>query len=82
MGPLVCSLVAVCVLVCVTHLAPVQAQCTTKYCTDDDSDENVQATTVARLQNTVDHLQATVGDLQDTVVYQEQQFKHTLEKMR
>ena len=78
-------LLAVWVIVCVVHLAPTVSQCTTKYCIDDNNENDVDVLTamVSRLQNTVERLeeqeiqdkqhQASIEQLQNTVKRLEEQ---------
>ena len=52
-------LLAVCFVVCVVHLTLTVSQCTTKYCSDDNNDNDVGALTamVSRLQNSLHQLE-------------------------
>ena len=83
-----CSLPAVYVIVCVIHLTPTVSQCTTKYCTDDNNDNYVDALTamVSRLQNTVERLerqhQEQEKQHQDSTEQLQQQFNDSLEQQR
>ena len=88
-------LLVVWVIVCVVHLAPTVSQCTTKYCVDDNNENDVDVLTamVSRLQNTVERLeeqemqekqhQASNEQLQNTVERlerQNEQYVDSLEK--
>ena len=79
----------------VVHLAPTVSQCTTKYCVDDNNENDVDVLTamVSRLQNTVERLeeqeiqekqhQASIEQLQNTVERlerQNEQYVDSLEK--
>ena len=78
-------LLVVWVIVYVVHLAPTVSQCTTKYCVDDNNENDVDVLTamVSRLQNTVERLeeqeiqekqhQASIEQLQNTVERLERQ---------
>ena len=86
-------LLAVWVIVYVVHLAPTVSQCTTKYCVDDNNENDVDVLTamVSRLQNTVERLeeqeiqekqqQASIEQLQNTVERQERQNEQYVDSM-
>ena len=86
-------LLAVWVIVCVVHLAPTVSQCTTKYCVDDNNENDVDVLTamVSRLQNTVERLeeqeiqeeqhQASIEQLQNTMERLERQNERYVDSM-
>ena len=74
MGPIVCSLLAVCVIGSITLLVPVRSQRTTKYCVDDDSDRSVLTAMVARLQDTVERQQQSLEQ-------QHQDHQHSMDEL-
>ena len=86
-------LLAVWVIVYVVHLAPTVSQCTTKYCVDDNNENDVDVLTamVSRLQNTVERLeeqeiqekqhQASIEQLQNTVERLERQNEQYVDSM-
>ena len=74
-------LLAVWVIVCVVHLTPTVSQCTTKYCSDDDSDNDVGVLTamVSRLQNSLHQLEK---HHEDSIEQLQQQFNDSVKQQQ
>ena len=85
MSTTVCSVLAVCVVACFMHRAPVVSQCTTKHCHDGDRDVSTLTSLMNRLQDTVERqvdsleqqqrqnqeLQGQLATLKETMYLQE-----------
>ena len=73
----VCYL-AVGIVVCLLHPAPVRSQCTTKHCVGDDTDVSALTTMMYRMQdaqerqqNTLDILQNRITELEEALAKQQ-----------
>ena len=66
----VCYL-AVGIVVCLLHPAPVRSQCTTKHCVDDDTDVSTLTTIVNRLQDTLERQQIEIIELKEALAKQQ-----------
>ncbi|KAI0217252.1 hypothetical protein LSAT2_030873, partial [Lamellibrachia satsuma] len=77
-------LLAVCVIVCVVHFTPTVSQCTMKYCSDDDNDNDVGALAamVSRLQNTEERLEWQHQQYLDSLEEQEKQHQDSIEQLQ
>ena len=61
------SYLAVGIVVCLLHPAPVRTQCTTKHCADDDTDVSALTTMMYRMQDALEIQQYTTTRQQDTL---------------
>lgn len=79
MSPTVCSLVAVCVISCIIHLAPVMSQSTSSHCHDDgDRDLSVLTALVSHLQDYRDSLEQQETRFKDSLAQLQNRFKDSL----
>ncbi|KAK2184495.1 hypothetical protein NP493_265g03042 [Ridgeia piscesae] len=73
MGPNVCSLLAVGLILSLMHIVQVRSQCTTTFCNGDDTDERALTAMLYRLQDTLERQQDTIRRQQDTLELQQKQ---------
>ena len=74
-------LLAACIIVCVVYLTPTVSQCTTKYCFDDNNDNDIGAMTamVSRLQNS---LEEQDKQHQDSIEQLQEKFNNSMEQQQ